>query len=109
MSRPGGCRAARRARFAALLHPVTGMHKRRSGPVTTKGTPGTAEDEESYSNELPVRGRQPGNVVIKWATTTDHKTIGTLYLVTSFAFFCIGGVMALFLRAQVCRPGSQLL
>ncbi|MYS56137.1 hypothetical protein GTW46_39860, partial [Streptomyces sp. SID6013] len=22
---------------------------------------------------------------IKWLTTTDHKTIGTLYLVTSFA------------------------
>ncbi|MFD4577805.1 cytochrome ubiquinol oxidase subunit I, partial [Streptomyces sp. NPDC058417] len=32
---------------------------------------------------------------IQWLTTTDHKTIGTLYLVTSFAFFCIGGVMAL--------------
>ncbi|MET7568600.1 cytochrome ubiquinol oxidase subunit I, partial [Streptomyces sp. NPDC005492] len=32
---------------------------------------------------------------IKWLTTTDHKTIGTLYLVTSFAFFLIGGVMAL--------------
>ncbi|MFI1168717.1 hypothetical protein ACH4UM_35445, partial [Streptomyces sp. NPDC020801] len=32
---------------------------------------------------------------VKWLTTTDHKTIGTLYLATSFAFFCIGGVMAL--------------
>ncbi|MEU3092254.1 hypothetical protein ABZ703_38990, partial [Streptomyces massasporeus] len=28
---------------------------------------------------------------LKWLTTTDHKTIGTLYLVTSFAFFVIGG------------------
>jgi hypothetical protein len=27
--------------------------------------------------------------------TTDHKTIGTMHLVTSFAFFLIGGVMAL--------------
>ncbi|MFJ9629240.1 cytochrome ubiquinol oxidase subunit I, partial [Streptomyces sp. NPDC101175] len=36
---------------------------------------------------------------IKWLTTTDHKTIGTLYLVTSFAFFLIGGVMALLMRA----------
>ncbi|NEA68274.1 hypothetical protein G3I56_38190, partial [Streptomyces sp. SID12488] len=42
---------------------------------------------------------------VKWLTTTDHKTIGTLYLVTSFAFFCIGGVMALFMRAELARPG----
>ncbi|MFE7861255.1 cytochrome ubiquinol oxidase subunit I, partial [Streptomyces sp. NPDC057403] len=38
---------------------------------------------------------------IKWLTTTDHKTIGTLYLVTSFAFFLIGGVMALLMRAEL--------
>ncbi|MFE6676746.1 cytochrome ubiquinol oxidase subunit I, partial [Streptomyces tendae] len=60
---------------------------------------GASAAEDSYENELPVRRKQPGNVVIKWLTTTDHKTIGTMYLVTSFAFFVIGGVMALFMRA----------
>ncbi|MGW3291441.1 cytochrome ubiquinol oxidase subunit I, partial [Streptomyces sp. NPDC001002] len=55
---------------------------------------GAAAAEVGYADELPVRRKQPGNVVIKWLTTTDHKTIGTLYLVTSFAFFLIGGVMA---------------
>ncbi|MFK4803996.1 cytochrome ubiquinol oxidase subunit I, partial [Streptomyces sp. MPA0124] len=60
---------------------------------------GASAAEDSYENELPVRRKQPGNVVVKWLTTTDHKTIGTLYLVTSFAFFVIGGVMALFMRA----------
>ncbi|MGW1717452.1 hypothetical protein ACWCRB_29790, partial [Streptomyces sp. NPDC002156] len=44
--------------------------------------------------ELPPR-TTTGRRAVKWLTTTDHKTIGTLYLVTSFAFFCIGGVMAL--------------
>ncbi len=77
--------------------------------MTTTGTAGTAEDEESYSNELPVRSREPGNVVIKWATTTDHKTIGTLYLVTSFAFFLFGGLLALFMRAELARPGMQIM
>ncbi|MGW3424403.1 cytochrome ubiquinol oxidase subunit I, partial [Streptomyces phaeochromogenes] len=47
----------------------------------------------------PRADRRPGLAAVRWLTTTDHKTIGTLYLVTSFAFFCIGGVMALFMRA----------
>ncbi len=70
---------------------------------------GAAAAADSYEDELPVRRKQPGNVVIKWLTTTDHKTIGTLYLVTSFAFFCIGGVMALFMRAELARPGTQIM
>ncbi|MEV7001065.1 cbb3-type cytochrome c oxidase subunit I, partial [Streptomyces sp. NPDC093982] len=70
---------------------------------------GAAAAEDSYENELPVRRRQPGNVVVKWLTTTDHKTIGTLYLVTSFAFFVIGGVMALIMRAELARPGLQIV
>ncbi|MGQ5597506.1 cytochrome ubiquinol oxidase subunit I, partial [Streptomyces sp. ESR1.13] len=65
---------------------------------------GASAAEDSYENELPVRRKQPGNVVVKWLTTTDHKTIGTMYLVTSFAFFVIGGVMALFMRAELARP-----
>ncbi|MFJ9820209.1 cytochrome ubiquinol oxidase subunit I, partial [Streptomyces sp. NPDC101151] len=70
---------------------------------------GAAAAEDSYENELPVRRKQPGNVVVKWLTTTDHKTIGTLYLVTSFAFFLIGGVMALLMRAELARPGLQIM
>ncbi|MBW8792637.1 MAG: cbb3-type cytochrome c oxidase subunit I, partial [Streptomyces sp.] len=62
-----------------------------------------------YDSEVPLRGRQPGNVVVKWLTTTDHKTIGTLYLATSFAFFLIGGVMALVMRAELARPGLQIV
>ncbi|WP_199880876.1 cytochrome c oxidase subunit I, partial [Streptomyces kebangsaanensis] len=70
---------------------------------------GAAAAEDAYESELPVRRKQPGNVVVKWLTTTDHKTIGTLYLATSFAFFCIGGVMALLMRAELARPGMQLM
>jgi cytochrome c oxidase subunit 1 len=70
---------------------------------------GAAAADDSYEDELPVRRKQPGNVVIKWLTTTDYKTIGTMYLVTSFAFFCIGGLMALFMRAELARPGTQIM
>ncbi|MFE0388927.1 cytochrome ubiquinol oxidase subunit I, partial [Streptomyces bungoensis] len=70
---------------------------------------GAAAAGDSYESELPVRRKQPGNVVVKWLTTTDHKTIGTMYLSTSFAFFLIGGVMALLMRAELARPGLQIM
>ncbi|MGW2723249.1 cytochrome ubiquinol oxidase subunit I, partial [Streptomyces sp. NPDC001492] len=54
-------------------------------------------------------GHRRGMRHLKWLTTTDHKTIGTLYLVTSFAFFLIGGVMALLMRAELARPGLQIM
>ena len=42
-------------------------------------------------------------------TTTDHKVIGNLYLVTSFVFFLFGGVMALIMRANLAQPGSKVV
>jgi cytochrome c oxidase subunit I len=50
-----------------------------------------------------------GNVIIKWITTTDHKIIGYLYLITSFVYFCIGGIMALIIRAQLFAPGLAIV
>src|SRR3954468_17302777 len=42
-------------------------------------------------------------------TTTDHKVIGHLYLVTSFVFFVIAGIMAELMRTELARPGLQIL
>nr|WP_262852041.1 cytochrome c oxidase subunit I [Mumia quercus] len=42
-------------------------------------------------------------------TTTDHKQIGTMYLVSSFAFFLIGGILALLIRAELAAPGTQIV
>src|SRR3954463_16619259 len=44
-----------------------------------------------------------------WITTTDHKRIGILYLVATFAFFLIGGVEALMMRLQLGAPDNTLL
>ncbi|WP_217197487.1 aa3-type cytochrome oxidase subunit I [Streptomyces buecherae] len=57
----------------------------------------------------PVRERRPGRVVVDWLTTTDHKKIGHLYLITSFGFFLLGGLLALVMRAELARPGLQLI
>ncbi|TRW47176.1 cytochrome c oxidase subunit I [Georgenia yuyongxinii] len=49
-----------------------------------------------------------GKTLVSWMTSTDHKTIGYLYLITAFIFFCIGGVMALLIRAELFEPGMLL-
>jgi cytochrome c oxidase subunit I len=46
---------------------------------------------------------------IDWVTTTDHKKIGILYLVTTFVFFGLGGVEALLMRMQLSVPNNTLL
>jgi len=47
--------------------------------------------------------------VYDWLTTVDHKKIGVMYIVMSFGFFMIGGVMALFIRSELAVPGLQFV
>ncbi|GAA2361519.1 aa3-type cytochrome oxidase subunit I [Nonomuraea africana] len=56
-----------------------------------------------------VRRRRTGTVVAAWLSTTDHKVIGYLYLITSFAFFLIAGVMAMVIRAELAQPGLEFV
>ena len=58
---------------------------------------------------LAPRRQTLGRTVIKWVTSTDHKTIGYMYLITSFLFFAVGGIMALLIRAELFEPGLQVV
>jgi cytochrome c oxidase subunit 1 len=44
-----------------------------------------------------------------WVTTTDHKKIGIMYLVLTFAFFLLAGVEALLMRVQLAVPENSFL
>ena len=44
-----------------------------------------------------------------WLSTTNHKEVGILYLVTSLVFFCIGGLFALIMRTQLVHANNTLL
>ena len=55
---------------------------------------------------------KPGNkgrAIVGWLTTTDHKRIGHLYLITTFIWFLFGGLLALIMRAELARPGLQFI
>jgi cytochrome c oxidase subunit 1 len=65
-------------------------------PVITRPSPASSR---------PARGSQ----LLAYLQTTDHKQIGKLYLVTSFGFFMVAGLMAMLMRAELARPGLQFL
>ena len=44
-----------------------------------------------------------------WLLTLDHKRIGILYLVTTTAFFMVGGVFATLIRLELLTPGGDLV
>ena len=46
---------------------------------------------------------------IGWLTTTDHKSIAKRYVATAFIFFCLAGLEAATMRAQLSRPENGIL
>ncbi|RQP13189.1 MAG: cytochrome c oxidase subunit I [Microbacteriaceae bacterium] len=75
--------------------------------TTTAPAPGQTTTQTR--NTAPAKPTRKGDTIVKWLTTTDHKTIGYLYLITSFIFFCIGGVLALVIRVELFTPGVDVL
>jgi cytochrome c oxidase subunit 1 len=65
-----------------------------------------SEDERTFA--VPVRAKR-GSIVVRWLISTDHKTIGNLYLITSMLFFMAAGLMALIIRAELFAPGLQVV
>ncbi|MFC6083166.1 aa3-type cytochrome oxidase subunit I [Sphaerisporangium aureirubrum] len=59
--------------------------------------------------ERETRRRNFGYALVKWASTTDHKVIGNLYLITAFGFFMFAGLLAMVIRAELLTPGLQFV
>jgi cytochrome c oxidase subunit 1 len=69
--------------------------------MSTTHTHGHALDH--HDDHGPAKGFK------RWLTTTNHKDIGTMYLIFSLVMFLVGGAMALVVRAELFMPGMQLV
>ncbi|MEC5409903.1 cytochrome c oxidase subunit I [Paraburkholderia sp. MPAMCS5] len=58
-------------------------------------------------HEHPAHARPHG--WRRWLLATNHKDIGTLYMLFAFTMFLSGGVMPLMLRAELFKPGLQIM
>ncbi len=67
-----------------------------------------AERDQSQAWE-PKSNARLGRTIVKWLTSTDHKIIGYLYLIQSFVYFLIAGIMAVIIRAELTSPGMQFV
>ncbi|MCK5190591.1 MAG: cbb3-type cytochrome c oxidase subunit I, partial [Methylococcales bacterium] len=62
----------------------------------------TAEHDDHHDHG-PAKG------ILRWIVTTNHKDIGTLYLVFALIMFFVGGAMALIIRTELFAPGMQFV
>jgi cytochrome c oxidase subunit 1 len=68
----------------------------------------TTVDQPQTTVAAP-RPYRKGSVLADWLSSTDHKIIGHLYLITSFFFFLAGGLMAMIMRAQLMGPDNHIV
>ena len=69
----------------------------------------TAERISDATSAAAPADRGLGAAVMDMLTTTDHKLLGKMYMVTAFIFFLLAGVMALGIRAELAFPGMQFM
>jgi len=66
-----------------------------------------AKDNELAHDDHHDHG--PPRGFMRWVKTTNHKDIGTLYLIFAFIAGLIGTVFSVLIRMELSLPGSPFL
>jgi cytochrome c oxidase subunit I len=77
--------------------------------IATAPTPTTTRPRTAVPEIVTSAVTAPPSGWRSWITTTDHKRIGIMYMVTTFVFFILGGTEALMMRLQLGVPENTLV
>jgi cytochrome c oxidase subunit I len=68
----------------------------------------TLEERPLVAEEPPEHERRAQGL-LAFLTSTDHKRIGISYMATAYAFYLLGGALAVVIRSELYQPGQQLV
>jgi cytochrome c oxidase subunit I len=68
----------------------------------------TLEERPPVAAEPPGPGHRAQGL-LAFVTSTDHKRIGISYMATAFAFYLLGGALAVVIRSELYEPGQQIV
>ena len=63
----------------------------------------SAVTHDEHHHDEPPKGFK------RWLYSTNHKDIGTMYLIFALVMLFLGGSMAMLIRAELYMPGLQIL
>ena len=61
------------------------------------------------SSTVHSEHQNPSGFVRRWLYSTNHKDIGTMYIIFSILAALIGGGFSIFMRMELMHPGVQYM